>query len=538
MELRALIDALTSPAAYPELRPARVEVIQTHVSAVFLLEHDVFKVKKPVDLGFLDYSTLARRRAMCEAEVELNRRLAPEVYLGVVPVTCHEGQVVVGGAGEVIDYAVHMRRLPDERTLEAALSRGEVPLGTMEALGGRLAAFHAGAARGPAIAAFARFAAVERNCLDNFPPLRRDGAPVSAALVDRVEAATRAELGRERGTIEGRAERGVPCDSHGDLRVDHVYLFPERAPPDDLLVIDCIEFNDGFRYGDPVADLAFLVMDLRLHGHEAHAAALCAGYFAAAEDAEGRGLLPLYTAYRATVRAKVECFRHAEPEVPASSRAAAAVSAPRHLLLALAELSPAGERPALVLVAGLPACGKSTLARGLSAVAGFSVIRTDVVRKELAGLEPLDRASAPPGAGIYSAEMTARTYETCLERAEARLLAGERVIVDANFRSDAQRHPFFALAGRLGVPARLLVCEVAEAVAIERLVLRTGDASDADTAIYHYARAEWEAPGESVRPWTTVIDATEAPAVTLGRALEVLEGAGIVGAGRPATARV
>ena len=532
MEIAALIDALASPAAYPALRPAAVEVLQTHISAVFRLERDVFKVKKPVDLGFVDYSTLERRRRCCAAEVALNRRLAAEVYLGVVPVTCLDGHVMMGGDGEVIDYAVHMRRLPDERTLEAALAQGAVDEAAMAALGRRLAEFHAEAAGGPEIAAYAAAAAVARNCRQNFEQLaalaRGAAPPVPGALVERVAAATEAELERRRGLIDARAAAGAARDCHGDLRLDHVYVFPERAPPADLLVIDCIEFNDAFRYSDPIADLAFLVMDLRIHGYAGHAAALCAGYFAASGDAEGAALLPLYVGYRATVRAKVEGMRAAAPEVPAAARAPATASAERHLLRALTEVAPPAGRPGLALIAGLPAAGKSTLAKGLAEAAGFAVIRTDVVRKELAGLDPEARAAAAPGAGIYSAEMTARTYAACLERAGARLRAGERVIVDANLRSDAVRRPFFELADALGVPIVFLVCEVDEATALARLAARVDDASDADARIFRYARAEWEAPAADLAARTVTIDASGPCAATRAAALRALAGVGLV----------
>jgi aminoglycoside phosphotransferase family enzyme/predicted kinase len=532
MELRALIDALTDPAAYPRQRPAAVELIQTHISAVFRLDRDVFKLKKPVALGFLDYSTLERRRAFCRAEVELNRPLAPGVYLGVAPIICLDGQVLVGvepASGDaILDYAVHMRRLPDDRTLEARLAERAAPPELLHQLGRRLAAFHAAAPRAPQRTHFADFDAVADNCLDNFEHIRAlPTHAVDPALLSRLRAATDAELRAQEPLIRARAARQIARQIHGDLRLDHVYLFPERPAPDDLLVIDCIEFNDAFRHGDPIVDLAFLVMDLRVHGHREHADALVRGYFEAADDDEGRALLPLYVAYRASVRAKVECIRQNEPEISERSKEQARDRAPRHLLLALSELAAPDQRPALLLVAGLPACGKSTLARGLADAANFVVLRTDVIRKELAGLDAGAPAPAAPGEGIYSDEMTARTYAATLARAAAHLRAGERVLIDANLRGDDQRRPFFELAARLGLPCRLLVCHVPEAVALDRLSSRTGDASDADAVIYRHARAQWREPAPELAAHTLTLDTTPPRERVLDAALTVLRAAAL-----------
>src|SRR5438034_1293400 len=184
----------------------------------------------------------------------------------------------------------------------------------------------------------------------------------------------------------------MPRDTHGDLHLDHVYLFPEKKPPADLVIIDGIEFNERFRYSDPVADMAFLVMDLRFHGYHDLAQAFADAYFQAAGDEQGRTLLPFYTAYRAAVRGKVEGFELLEKEIPAAERAAALERARAHWLLALGELEQPAQKPCLVLVGGLPGTGKSTLAQGLAQRAGFQVIRSDVVRKQLAGLAPTDPA--------------------------------------------------------------------------------------------------------------------------------------------------
>jgi aminoglycoside phosphotransferase family enzyme/predicted kinase len=526
MEPTELLAALSDPAAYPN-QPPSVEVRQTHISLVFLAGDRVFKVKKPVDFGFLDFRSPERRRHFCEEEVRLNRRLAPEVYRGVVPVTRDAaGRVRVGDDGEAVEWAVEMERLPDDANLRDRLARGTAGRAEVEALAERVAAFHVAAEGGPHVAAFGRFEAVAANTRENFTvaaPLL--GRVVSAPVYGRLRALTEAALTRLRPLIEARAARGVPRDAHGDLRLDHVYLFPDRPPPRDLAVIDCIEFGERFRCGDPVADMAFLVMDLRFAGRDDLARAFAEAYFLSSGDAEGRSLLPFYTAYRSAVRGKIAGLQLGEAEIPEGEKARAVARARAHWLLALRELEAPARRPCLVLTAGLPGTGKSTLARGLSAAAGFRVIRSDEVRKVLAGA-----AGAVPagyGEGFYSPEWTDRTYAECLHRAESLLFEGERVLVDANFRDEARRRSFLESAGRLGVPAVLFLFRADPAEVRARLERRRGDASDADWSVYQKAAEEWEEPGAATRTFVAELPPGAPADTALALALAVLRCAGL-----------
>ena len=366
MELRELIEHLSAPSAYHEPVDS-VEIHQTHISLVFLAGSHAYKIKKPVDLGFVDYSTLERRRHFCDEEVRLNRRLAPSVYLGVVPVT-HDAahKIRMDGEGSVVEWAVKMERLADSATLGAHLERGDVEPESIEELARRLARFHAQADGGATVALGGSFETVARNARENFEQSADQvGETLSKSTHRRLKALTEVALTDLRDLIAGRASRGVPRDTHGDLRLDHVYWFREKRPPDDWVVVDCIEFNERFRHADPIAEVAFLAMELSLEGRGDLARSFVEAYLRAAGDQEGRALLPFYRAYRAAVRGKVEGMKLAETEIPEAEKLAARARSRARWLFALAELEVAARRPCLVLVGGLPGTGKSTLARTL-----------------------------------------------------------------------------------------------------------------------------------------------------------------------------
>jgi aminoglycoside phosphotransferase family enzyme/predicted kinase len=522
MELAQLIDALSNPAAYPFPVQA-VEVRQTHISVVFLAGPYVYKVKKPLQLGFLDFSTLEKRRHFCDEEVRLNRRLAPTVYLGVVAISRTGAGLKIEGTGEPVEWAVKMERLPEDATLQKRLQRGTISPPIVQSLGQRLASFHAGAEAGERISAFGQFDVVARNARENFEQAAAHvGITVSQVVFETLRGLTEDTLDRLKPLIGSRAQRGMARDTHGDLHLDHVYLFPDRTPPDDLVIVDCIEFNERFRFADPVADMAFLVMDLKFRGQKDLAQVFAEAYFNAAKDDDGRPLLPFYTAYRSVVRAKVNGFALAEKEIPEKERRAAHSRARGHWLLALGELEAPGRRPWLILVGGLPGTGKSTLARGLAEQAGFCWVRSDEVRKELAGIPANEPARFGHREGIYTLEWTDRTYAECLSRAEKFLFEGKRVVVDANFGAERRRLDFLDLAARLATPAVFLHCNADPEIVRQRLDRRQGDASDADWAVYQNAAQGWEEFGSSTKHVVRTIASAENPQQTLTMALGLL----------------
>jgi len=520
MELQELLAALQDPRAWPHPASA-IEVVHTHASAVLLGGEHVYKLKKPVDFGFLDYSTLARRKAMCEAEVALNRRLAPGVYLGVVPITLSGGRARIGGTGEVIEYAVHMRRLDDALNLGRRLLEGGLDPRLLERVGRALAEFHRRARRGEEVSRWARFEIVRENHLDNFRLLREHAEVVAPSEeIERLARASEAQLARCRELIEARADSAA-CETHGDLRLEHVYVMPDG----ELCIVDCVEFSERFRCADPVSDTAFLAMDLKAHGAWESARILWDAYFAACGDEQGRALAALYVAYRSSVRAKVRALAAASPAIPKGQRQHALQLARAHIQLAVGELSPPGERPCLVLVAGLPGTGKSVLSRNLSQACGLSWLRADSIRKELAGLDPLAKASDEVRAGIYTPEWNERTYGECLTRARQLLFGGGRVLVDASFKEERRRLAFVDAARDWGVPVRILECVSAAGLVRERLTQRRNDPSDADWRIYEHVRSTWDDFGLRTRAVHTRIDTSGTPEQSLALAVAALRAA-------------
>jgi len=520
-----VLSALADPASY-DPRPTDVSVVHTHASVVFLVGERVYKIKKPVDLGFLDYSTLARREAMCRSEVELNCRLARDVYIDVAPITQHGDQIAIGGSGPVVEWAVVMRRLDEAGSWSTLVAERRLGATQVHDAARHIARFHREAPRGRA--EWGSFEAVAGACRDNIVSLRRELG--DSALLRRVELATERELEARRELITTRARNGVVREIHGDLRLEHLYDVGARGRAEDLRIIDCIEFSDALRHGDPAADIAFLAMDLRMHGAWSLADELTTAWAIALEDPGAAELLPLYSAYRSAVRAKVRTLQAHDRALDDAARHNARSLAVGHLVLALGELAQPDERPALVLVGGLPGTGKSRLAADLQQRGDMTWIRADAVRKELAGLRADASGKSTIEGGIYTHEWNDRTYGECLGRARAILEDGGRVIVDASFKEERRREELIAVARACGARVHLLICTAPPDAVRTRLAERRDDPSDADWMIYEHAVRTWEPLGASSEVVTSTIDTERPHEQTVASALECLRSCGILGA--------
>lgn len=496
-----LLEALRSPLCY-EHPVGRVRVIETHISWVVLAGDFAYKLKKPVDLGFLDFSTLERRRACCEAEVRLNRRTAPRLYLGVAAIGGTPSAPRVGGDGDAIEYAVQMRRFAQEDVLDQLARRGRLGPADMDALGASIADFHARAERctGPADADELGLA------LDNVAALRGAGLGLPAPTLDALEAWTVAEHAARSATLARRRAEGFVRDVHGDLHLGNLVMV-EGKP----VAFDCIEFNDALRRIDVMSDVAFVVMDLHHHGLPRLAARFLDAYLAGRGDYAGVAVLRFFAVYRALVRAKVLAISaHQAP--PGSARAEAALEDARaHVRLAQALAAPR-EDLSLTVMHGLSGSGKSTVALRLVEDQGAVRLRSDVERKRMHGLELSARAAAPPGEGLYTQSRRQAVYERLADLAGEVLAAGCSVIVDAAFLRRAERDRFRDLARAAGCGFRIVTCVAPEAELRRRLVARAqarSDPSDAGPEVLASQAAEEEPVGADERGFERVVDTSK-----------------------------
>lgn len=489
-----LVRALARSECYPH-RPVSIETVQTHISTVFLADQLVYKLKKPVRFSFLDYSTPALRRRYCQEEVRLNRRLAPTVYLGVVTVRQRDGRYWIDegvsarpAAGtSTIDFMVKMRRLSTERTLGARLETGRVTSGDIQAVSRRLYSFHATAATDSA-AAYGTPKVIWRAFEENFQDIEpfRDQT-LGDRLFTAIVTFSRQFFSDHQELFIKRAHTGRVVDGHGDLRCDHVYFLD-----DGISIVDCIEFSPRLRTCDVASDLAFLAMDLELHGAPALAAELVNAYQSRAQDSALPELFPFYQCYRACVRGKVASLKSRAPEATPDEQDEAHRHA-QHAFRLAARYARGKPSPALLIVCGRIGTGKSTVSRLLSDHTGFAVFNSDVVRKRLAGVVPTQRGDAAYGAGMYTPEVDCRTYAQLRHDAENQLRAGWGVIVDATCKNPTERRSFLELAARLNVPVLFLECQ-ARAREVERRLRereRRGDA--VSDATWNIARQAWDA---------------------------------------------
>lgn len=477
-EHEALVCRLMA-ADFPSAGGAGPRRIQTHISSVLLTGDFAYKLKKPVDLGFLDFRMLAQRRHFCEEELRLNRRLAPDIYLDVVPVYGTAAAPRLGAGEPVIDYAVKMREFPQSALLDGMLARGEVSGAQLDALARMMAGFHAQAAVAGDDSPYGGLDAVAAAVLHNFTQLRaRLEREAEQALLAPLEAWSQAELRRLAPRIAARKRGGFVRECHGDLHLGNIAWF-EGAPQ----VFDCIEFNPGLRWIDVMSEVAFLAMDLSAHGRPDLAWRFIDVWLSRSGDYAGVALLNFYRVYRALVRAKVALLRAVQAGIAAEDGALAGRACRGYVELAARCAEPA--RGALLITHGLSGSGKSSVSQALLEQLGCVRLRSDVERKRLAGLAA-EASSRGLGADFYGVEMTRRTYGE-LERLAGNLLeSGQRVIVDAAFLRRDERDAMAALARRAGVAFVILHCHAPPELLRQRVARRAargGDASEATVEV-------------------------------------------------------
>jgi uncharacterized protein len=474
--------ALLDPAIYPE-SVERVERLETHISYVFLAGPHAYKVKKALNLGFLDFTTLSRRHFYCQEELRLNRRLAPAIYLDVVPITGSYTRPRLGGDGAPIEYAVKMRRFAQEDILDALLARQCLTGAQIDRLAEKIATFHAAAEIASAEDSYGSPDAISQPALENFAQIRRtDAVSLNLADIDALEQWTVSQGAALAEDFRARKAGGFVRECHGDFHLGNVALVD-----DDITIFDCLEFSANLRWIDVMNEVAFMVMDLRDKKRPDLAQRFLNGYLEISGDYAGLRVLRFYVVYRAMVRAKVQALRAAQAGINAEQKAAALREYRNYVALARQQIQVA--RAAILITHGLSGSGKTTHTQTLLETIDAVRIRSDLERKRLHGVPPMARSGSRVAAGLYTSEINLRTYQRLKDLTSTIVAAGYVVIVDATFIERRQRDPFRALAASVAVPFVILDFAVPLAILRARISERARsqhDASEADVPVLEH----------------------------------------------------
>lgn len=485
---RRLVQALRDPACYPH-PVGSISIIETHISFIVLTGTFAYKIKKSVDLGFLDFTTLEKRQFFCQEELRLNARLAPQIYLDVVPIGGTREVPRVGDDARAIEYAVKMLEFPQQALADRVLARGKLTSRHIDALAALVAEFHARSHRSRESDGYGTPEAILACVAQNFSQIRAvpDHA-VHLQVLDDIETWTRQEHMRLCNVFAQRKREGRVRECHGDLHLGNI-VFLNGAPR----AFDCIEFNPDLRWIDVMNEVAFLVMDLHAANRPDLARRFLNTYLEFSGDHGGLRVLPYYFAYRAMVRGKIGLIRARQLEPGSEGSVPLQESCRRYL-----ELARSCARPGLGFVAithGFSGSGKTTLSRSLVELTGAIRIRSDIERKRMHGIASTDQPEPGIAGGLYSADVTDSTYQRLLELAGTILESGHGVIVDATFLKRRHRDMFRAFAAGAHVPFSIVDFTVREEILRERIAARLEqgqDASDADLAVLEHQLATHE----------------------------------------------
>ncbi len=513
-----LISRLRRPDCYPHA-VAAVELLETHISWVLLTGEYAYKIKKPVSLGFLDFSTLEQRQQYCGEEVRLNRRFAPGVYLGCVAVTGSIDTPKIGGEGPAIEYAVCMRQFPQTALASALLTAGKLSPRHLEDFAATLGAFHQAAAATDAGSVYGTAQSVLEAALQNFDQLSPLlTSPGDDAALAAMRQWTLREHDAKKGLMEQRRVAGAVRECHGDLHLGNIVLIDNRLVP-----FDCIEFNPALRWNDVLSEAAFLVMDLHDRGSPGLGRLFLNSYLEHTQDHAGLALLPFYLVYRAMVRAKVHGLRAVQPGLDPDKRASLLQASRTYLALAGRFAHP--PHPALIITHGLSGSGKSRIAGELLQQLDAIRIRSDMERKRLHGIAPQERHGAT--AGLYGEQATAATYRHLAGLAQEIIAAGYTAIVDAACLQHWQRDLLRGVARAAGVTCLNLAVTAPVAVLRARISQRQAagnDPSDAELTVLEQQLQNREAlEADELRDTIELASGEQDPQACCRQALAALE---------------
>ncbi|OKH13827.1 AAA family ATPase [[Limnothrix rosea] IAM M-220] len=497
--IEALISTLQTPDIYPHKVTGNIELVQTHVSYVLLTGDYAYKLKKSVNFGFLDFSTLEKRQHFCEVELRLNSELTKDVYLNVVSITYDGKDYAIDGQGEVVEYAVKMRQFPQEALLSGMFQAGTLVEENMVQLGKAVAAFHGTTRTNDYIRGFGEIAKIRQAIDENYAQ--------TAGYIGRVQTQERFEQTKDftdnffasrEDIFASRRDQNKIRECHGDLHLRNICLWQDK-----IQLFDRIEFNEPFRFVDTMYDVAFTVMDLDARGAQKLGNAFLNTYVEETGDWEGLQVLPLYLSRQAYVRAKVTSFLLDDAAIAAEAKQAAAKTASEYYELAWQYTQlPKGK---VVMMSGLSGSGKSTVARRCARIWNAIQIRSDALRKHLAGIA-LD---ATGDNSLYSQEMNEKTYARLTELGILLAQQGFTVILDAKFDRTAQRQKVIEACQAAELPYQILYCQAPTSLLETRLKNRTDDISDATADLLQAQIDKAESFTDEESLWVRSIDTTQ-----------------------------
>lgn len=495
----SLVEQMSQMEFYPHKVIEPITLIQTHVSYVFLTGDYAYKVKKPVNFGFLDYSTLEKRSHFCHQELEMNKRGAPELYLEVLPVTQTGEKFNLGGTGEAVESVLKMRQFPQSALLSEMFELGTLTESHMEQLGQVVAKYHEKTQTSDRIGSFGEVTQVRQAIDENYQQTKKyiGNAQTQAQYAETKKYTDNFFTGRNQ-LFKSRIENNKIRECHGDLHLRNICLWNDK-----ILLFDCIEFNEPFRFVDVMYDVAFTVMDLQARQRPDFGNAFLNTYVEQTGDWEGLQVLPLYLSRQAYVRAKVTSFLLDDPGIPESAKVEAAATASAYYKLAWEYTKP--RQGKLILMSGLSGAGKSTTARLLARKLDAIHLRSDAVRKHLGNIPLSERG----GDELYTPEMTQKTYDRLLQLGVMLANQGFTVILDAKYDRTALRTNAIDLADFQQLPLQIMHCTAPIEVLRDRLAARTGDIADATADLLEFQIANTEAFTTVEQPYVQTLDTTQ-----------------------------
>jgi uncharacterized protein len=515
-----LIQFLLNPLSYPH-KTRNVKHIQTHISDVFIVSPFVYKVKKPVDFGFLDFTSLKKRKYFCEKEVELNRRLC-DIYIGVEEISISDGNYKFGRGDRTIEYAIRMKRLPDKYFLKNLIQRGHVSLDDLRRIIEKLVEFYESQNHEVTINDFGRPENIKSFIYGNITLVKNFiGSTISSATHEAIKFYNDMFFERNSPLFLERNEKGFIRDCHGDLHLNNINITPEY-----VCIHDCIEFNDRFRFIDIASDIAFLAMDLDFNGRRDFADFVISEISKKMSDDTIYEVIDFYKCYRAFVRGKVESLRSEEANVPKGEARSSHKRATDYFRLSL-QYALFGSRPALIVIFGMIGTGKSTLAELVPRELNCDVISSDKIRKEMLGIAPTERRYESFDKGIYSEETTDRVYNEIIKMGERAAESGNTVILDASFSKRKYRKLVIKAAKSLGIRLFFIQTKASDKTVMERLLRREiigKSISDARLELFESFKKGFEEPRELRRNGYLSVSTDKAPELVLSETIVGLIG--------------